>query len=352
MPNHYEILGVENTATPEEIKKAFRPLAFKYHPDRNPGNAEAEAKFREINEANQILSNPQAREKYDYELSGRGDSVSDMFSEFFNRGGGFGGINMEDFFRGFSGQEQQQQSRQPDAHIQMSLKDILQGKKEEINPNLIFNCVDCNGVGAECEPHTGNPIYDNLVSCVKCNGTGRMEMRAGPMRASVTCNQCMGRGKSGQKRICKTCNGQKHKTKQVKLTVDIPPGIRDGNMMQFNIVDDGIKANVLVMVHLVNHPLYAMDDSGNVKGTLKINYPQAVFGTTISVVLLDDVQVTVKIPEGTTHGRIVKIAQKGLPRSIHAPTNLGDMYLVVEVDIPTKLSPEQEAALKAFQATI
>lgn len=353
MPTHYEILGVDSTSSKEDIKKAYRSLAFKYHPDKNPNDSTAETKFKEANEANHILSDDQRRQQYDAELAGGGNGFPGFpqgFTDFFSRDGRFGGINVEDFFRDFKHQEER---RQPDVHIQISFKDILQGKKQEINPNLVFNCITCKGFGCELNSN-GSPVENSVVTCTKCNGSGRKEMNFGNLRATSACPACEGKGKSGQRKICKDCNGQKHKTKQVKLTIEIPPGIRDENMMEFNIMEDGIKTSVVVMIHVEKHPLYQMDYEGNVKGKVKINYPEAVLGASVPVKLIDETEILVKIPSGTDSGKVVKLAQKGLPVSIQTPipTNFGDMYLIIEVDIPKNLTEEQKTMLKTFQATL
>jgi molecular chaperone DnaJ len=355
--NYYETLGVANNASAEDIKKAFKKLAFDNHPDRFENDPEqkvkAETKFKEINAAFQTLSDPEKRQIYDFQLNDVGEPG---FNPGFNPGN-FGGINIEEFFRFFRDDQQYNAPRarsraytSPDAQVNLSLKDVLLGKQEEINLNLTFDCKGCRGSGMELDAE-GKVIEHNVSTCSNCNGKGRIEFTKAGLKANVMCHSCSGRGKLGTS-VCKECNAQKTFKKPTKITANIPPGVRDGNTMEMNVVVDGLKTTALIAIHITKHPLYTLNGNGDIKGKLKVTFPQAIMGGVFPIKLVDDTMASVRIPEGAGPGKIIKITGKGVPRSVRNQGELGDMFLEIELEIPTKLTDKQKTALEEFQKSL
>jgi molecular chaperone DnaJ len=360
--DYYKVLGVEKTASEDDIKKAFRKLAFEYHPDRNkdPG---AEIKFKEVNEAYQTLSDAGKRQIYDMGGAGgpwRSPEAADFDSFFGTRGGGFGGINVEELFRHFAGEpgfftnvpprRQSKNYTMPDANVVLTLKDVITGKQQEVDMNLNFGCTACHGTGEELDSN-GKPVDINIPICSTCNGKGRVHFQKGGVQANVTCNTCFGRGKTGFN-SCKTCHGRKNVQKMTRVNVNIPRGVRNGNTIEIGVVVDGIKTNALVLIHVELHPDYSLDPNGDLRGVLKVSYPQAVLGGVFTITLPDESKVQVRTPEGAGPGKVIKIPGKGVPRSVRQPNVLGDIFLEIQMEIPSKLTDKQKEALQKYQAAL
>ena len=344
---HYQTLGVDNTATEEDIKKAFKKLAFELHPDRNP-NKDAEEKFKKVNEAYQVLSDANKRKNYDDSLNGRG---SFPHNDFFWTSPGNGGIDpLEEMLRNFGFNfhgRPKQEALEIHGHVTVNFKDILMGKQETLDLNVPVDCKECSGTGMEIDA-LGKIVEKNIRICPQCNGNGRFDLKQGSFRTTIMCTNCNGKGKSSES-TCKKCNGAKRSISRLKTIVNIPPGIRDGNTIEVVTTIDGNKASANIMIHVEKHPIYDMDNFGNIRGPIKLTYPQMVLGGAVELELIDGTKVKLKIPQEATLGKVIKIGGKGLPRSVRAQDHLGDMFLVVELDMPKKLTPEQRKCLKKFQ---
>lgn len=336
--NYYEILGVEKTCSQEDIKKAYKTKAFELHPDRNPNNPEAEKQFKEINEANQVLSSPEKREEYDQRLNGVAGNPFGF--------GGFGDENLSSFFNFFShGNNHQNPFMEEEdvinGELNITLKDVLTGKTQDVAISFMSNCGGCKGAGND--PATASNIQD----CSNCNGSGRLQVNKGFLVARIMCGRCQGRGKIGFV-ACKTCAGRKKVKKSSVITVNIPPGIKNRNAITINTAIDGEQLSLNIGVNILPHERFERDDAGNIKGIIELSYPEIVFGTSKEYQILDESFVKIKVPERASPGSIIKLAGKGLPRNINSKA-LGDLYLEVKLHMPKVFTEKQKEAIEALK---
>lgn len=346
--NFYEVLGLNKDATQEEIKSKYRQLAFTYHPDKNHDEG-AEARFKEINEAYQTLSDPQKRQQYNDVLEGK--HGSDIFDSFFQGFDGNGASPFDAFFSnfGFGNLRKKREEEFPiHGQVNVSLRDVLMGKQEVMECNLSVDCKSCSGSGLETDKN-GKVAEKPPTICSHCHGKGNFELKQGMFKTVIVCNQCRGKGKIVDNK-CTVCKGAKRSTVKSSITVNVPPGVREGNTLELKTtLPDGSKAKANIMVHVEPHPMFELDNFGNIRGVIKLSYPTMILGGYYELELIDGTRIKLKIPEDTTPGKVIKIAEKGLPRSVSAQNHLGDMFLVVDMDIPTNLTDEQKACLKQFQ---
>ncbi len=353
--DYYEVLGIEKGAGESEIKKAYRSLAKKYHPDMNPGDSEAEAKFKEVNEAYDILSDPDKRAKYDQYghaafdpsmgggagFGGFGDfgDIGDIFSSFF--GGGFGGG-----FGGSSGARRNGPIRGDDigVRITISFEEAAFGIKRDISYARVQKCPDCSGSGAAAgsSPET----------CPDCGGSGqrRVTQRLGGMafQSTTTCEKCKGTGKI-IKNPCDNCRGTGYVRITRKLSVSIPAGIDDGERIALrgegNEGRNGGSAGDLILIVSVRPHAFFERDGYNVYCEVPITVAEATLGAEIDVPTLEGKE-KFTIPEGTQPGTAFTLRGKGIPY-INS-SRRGDLIFTVNVEIPRSLNEKQREAMRTF----
>ena len=347
--DYYEVLGVDRNVDDNALKKAYRKLAMKYHPDRNPDNKEAEEKFKEINEAYEVLSDAEKRRRYDQ--FGH-DGVNGQFgggSQGF--GGGFGGF--EDIFGDIFGDVfggQRTRRRGPERgqdikqRVTISFEDAAFGKKIEIKLNRTEECSECHGSGAKAG--TGKK------TCPTCNGTGevRTVQRTpfGNIQSSRTCSTCNGEGEIIET-PCPKCHGKGHTRKVKTIEVDIPAGIDDGQMIKLSGQGEigkkgGPRGDLYIVVSIKEHPLFTRDGF-DVYFEMPITFVQATLGDEIEVPTIDG-KVKYTIPEGTQSGTTFRLRDKGIPRL--RGNSRGDQYIKITVEIPKKLNEKQKDILREF----
>lgn len=348
--DYYNILGVPRTASADDIKTAYRKLALKYHPDRNPGNKEAEEKFKEAAEAYQVLSDPAKKQHYDQ--FGTADTTQ----------GGFGQhMNMEDIFHNFgdifetlfganpAGRKKGAKASGPaaraghDLHkeITISLKDSYTGTSQEISYYRLVTCSTCSGKGAQ--PGT------SVQTCTNCQGTGQQQYRQGFFAFSQPCTSCSGQGFIIPK-PCTNCRGQTRIQKLDKFSVSIPKGIPDS--VELRVAgkgDDGIfggPAGDLLIAVRVQQDKKFKRTGDDLTCTLMLTYPQLVFGCQIELENIDGTRETLKVPKGTAVDQKISLPGKGFAKL--RSKGAGDLVVTVTCYIPTKLSKEAKEVLERY----
>lgn len=355
--DYYEVLGVNKSASEDEIKKAYRSLAKKYHPDMNPGDKEAEVKFKEVNEAYAVLSDSEKRSKYDR----FGHDAFDPTTG----GGGYGGFSgfsgadfdFGDIFSSFFGGGTSTRSRanapvEGDdiaARVSVSFEEAAFGCKKEVNFARVENCPDCHGSGAE---HEGD-----IEKCPECNGLGRINVRQqtmlGYMQTQRTCQRCAGRGKI-IKSPCKNCNGKGRIRINKKLEVNIPSGIDDRqNIILRNQgsagLNGGPNGDLIIEVRVKEDKIFERDGN-NIYCEVPISFTEATLGAEIDIPVLGGGVEKFKIPEGTQSGSDFTLKNKGIP-DINTKRR-GDLIFKVAVETPKNLNSKQKELLRAFAESI
>ncbi len=342
--DYYAILGVPRNATQEEIKKAYRRLALKYHPDRNPGNPEAEEKFKEISEAYEVLSDPQKRAIYDSQgLSGlhrtgfRGfEDVEDIFSAFSDL--------FEEFF-GFSFREKKGRRPRPGAdlsyEISLTLEEVFRGKEAEITLERYERCEACKGSGTA--PGAG-PQY-----CHVCKGRGHIVHSEGFFRISTTCPHCHGMG-TYVSEPCSRCHGEGRVWGRKRLKVKIPPGVEEGTLIRVPGEGEaglygGPPGDLYLKVRIKPHE-YFRREGKDLHLDLIIGVVDAILGTETEVPLLSGEKIRIQIPKGSQPGDRLLVKGKGLPDPKGGPP--GDLVVHLQVRLPTRVNREQEELLRRF----
>ena len=348
--DYYEVLGLSKDCSSSDIKSAYRKLARKYHPDVNNGEQESEEKFKEISEAYAVLSNPEKRKQYDmYGFNGNlfdGINFDSVFSEF-----GFGDI-FDMFFGstfggGFSGRSRaRRKNRGSDILLETKIdfKESAFGVKKEISYNVNVDCDYCQGTGSE------GP--EGVQTCSVCGGTGKVRVSRntflGSMVTTTTCENCGGKG-TVIKNPCKKCSGSGYTRAKRKITVDIPPGISDGDQMRLSGKGnskggDSIHGDLLIAVRVRPHPGLKREGN-NVLSKVGISFAQAALGTSIEVETLDGNE-NVVIKPGTQPGSRIVLKSKGFyPLN---GTRREDHIIYINVDIPKHLSTEEISILKRY----
>ena len=360
--DYYEVLGVSKTATDEEIKKAYRKLALKYHPDYNPGDKSAEEKFKEINEAHEVLSDPEKRKRYD-QFGFAGVDPNYAASQGGGAGGfgGFGGVDLGDIFGdifgggfgGFGGGARAnpnapRKGQDIRVRITLSFDEAVHGCKKNITITRQQTCTECSGSGAApgSQPET----------CPDCGGRGYVIQQQrtpfGVMQSQQPCTRCGGKGKI-IKNPCKVCHGSGRVATKKTLEVSIPMGIDDDQSFALRGMGDagangGPAGDVIVMVTVRPDELFQRDGY-DVWVTIPITFSQAVLGDNITVPTIDG-KVEYTLPEGTQSGTTFRLRGKGIP-NVNG-RGRGDMYVKCDVEIPKKLNKTQREALKKFEGTL
>lgn len=357
--DYYEVLGVSKTASQDELKKAYRKLALKYHPDRNKGNAEAEQKFKEISEAYGVLSDESKRAQYDqlgpdaFEQAQAGGAGGNPFGGGF---GGFSGSGMEDIFDMFFGGQGGRGGRSGNAgpqrgadlrfDLEITFEEAAFGVEKEISLYRDEACEHCHGTGAE----PGSKVE----TCPDCHGTGYVRFTQNTMFGQMVnerpCAKCHGEGKIVSS-PCKECRGKGTQKKNKRLKVKIPAGVDNGSRLRVSGEGEagakgGPNGDLYVYLYVKQHKFFDRDGT-TVLCEVPINIVQATLGAGIKVPTLDG-QVTMKVPEGTQPGRVMRLKGKGIP-SLRGGTR-GDQLVKIKVVIPTKLNDKQKDALRAFES--
>ena len=366
--DYYEVLGIGKNATDAEIKSAYRKLAKKYHPDLNPGNKEAEEKFKEVNEANDVLSDPQKRQRYDqfgfagvdpnYAAANGGGAggfgggfggvdLGDIFGDIF--GGGFGGG-----FSGFGGGSSTRTANAPrkghdiQASVILTFEEAAHGCSKKITINRQDTCPDCGGTGAAkgTSPET----------CPDCGGRGYVVTQQrtpfGVMQSQQPCSHCGGRG-TIIRNPCKTCRGTGKTAARKSLEINIPAGIDDDQNIALRGQGDagsngGPAGDVIVHVTVKADPMFERDGY-DVTIHVPITFSQAVLGDDVEVPTVDG-RIVQHIPEGTQSGTKFRLRGQGI--QYLNGRGRGDQYVIVDVEIPKKLNRTQREALKAFEDSL
>ncbi len=357
--DYYEVLGVPKTATDEELKKAYRKLAKKYHPDANPDNKEeAEAKFKELNEAYEVLSDKQKRSMYDqFGHSGPNGYANDFsgFSGFDGFSGGFNGagvdFDLNDIFSSFFGGGGRRSNkngpvrgRDLKVHVEITFEEAAFGVTKEIIINRDEQCDVCNGTGAK--PGT------SAETCKVCGGRGTVTTMQntilGSFQSSRTCDNCGGTGKVISS-PCTECKGRGTVKKQRKIKVSIPAGIDNGQMISLNGEGEpglrgGGSGNLYITVSVKKHSIFTRKGD-SIFCDVHVTFPEAALGAVIDVPTLNGNE-KFDLPEGTQTGSIFTLRGKGI-KNVNG-RGIGDLYFTVVVDVPKKLSSEQRELIKKF----
>lgn len=352
--DYYEILEVSKTASVEEVKKAYRKAALKHHPDKNPGDKDAEAKFKECAEAYEVLSDPDKRARYDqYGHEGlRGttmhdyshmdvNSIEDLFSAFFG-GDVFGGRQRRGGGGGGGGGSRQTRGYDLETQTQISLQEVATGAERQIDFTRQDICDTCGGNGAK--PGT------KRVPCRTCGGRGQVAQRGfgGMFQMVTTCPHCMGQG-STVEIPCPTCDGAGRQPKKRSLQVNIPAGIHDGQSLRVSGEGEpgehgGPRGDLHVYVRVKQHPFFARDEN-NLVMQLPVSFAQASLGAEVEVPTLFG-KSTLRVPPGTQHGEVLVLKNLGLPSLRGGQT--GHQLVQILIEIPKKLSRKQEEVLREY----
>ncbi len=364
--DYYEVLGVEKNASADEIKKAYRKLAIKYHPDKNPGDKAAEERFKEAAEAYEVLSNDEKRQRYDQfghsmgpqgfggsqggYYSAGGMSMEDIFSQFgdifgghFNFGGGFGGATGGRSSR--RRQKPQQRGSDPRITVKMTLAEIQSGVDKTLKIPTNVKCEHCNGTGAK----DGTAF----TTCPTCHGTGTISQIVqgifGPQEAVGICPQCEGEGKIISQ-TCSYCNGEGVQRREELVSFHIPAGVQDGMTLTVKGKGNaprrgGVNGDLLVVIQEVKHP-ELIRDGNDVIYNLMLDIPTAALGGAVEVPTITG-RARLTIPAGTQPGKVLRLRGKGLPSPEGRGT--GDELINVMVFVPESLTDTEKSAFESLR---
>jgi molecular chaperone DnaJ len=352
--DYYEVLGVERTANDQELKTAYRKLALQYHPDRNPGNPEAEEKFKACSEAYQVLTDPQKRAAYDRfghaGVNGGGPAAGGF------DGSPFGGFeDLGDIFGdlfGFNvggrgsrgGNSRMQKGRDVRCDLTLAFEEAVFGKETHVTIHRREACADCNGTGAAAGR--------GPVTCGQCQGRGQVRYQQGFFSIARTCSAC---GGSGQviSDPCPTCRGDGRVDKQRNIAVNVPAGVEDGTRIRYQGEGDvgrfgGPAGDLYVVLSVQPHKFFERDGN-DLHCAIPISFPQAALGTELTLPSLDG-EVRLKIPEGTQSGKEFRVRGKGVPHlNEHGR---GDLIVQIVVQTPTKLSKVQKELMRQLSDSL
>jgi molecular chaperone DnaJ len=352
--DYYEILGVGRDADAEELRKAYRKLAVKVHPDKNPGDKNAEENFKELSEAYEVLSDPQKRAAYDQyghaafdarsragRAGGFGGGFHDPFDIFREVFGGSGTV-FESIFGGGHDPSQPQRGGDLRYDLEITLEEAALGCEKEISVTKPDRCDVCNGSGTE----PGSKIH----TCPTCGGRGQVLTSRGIFSIAQTCPHCHGAGRIIEK-PCKACRGEGKRQRTSRIKLRIPPGVDAGSRLRSSGKGEagfrgGPPGDLYVVLHIKAHEIFQRDGD-DLLCEIPISFAQAALGAEIEVPTLD-APATIKVPPGTQSGTIFRVKGKGI-------TNLqgyghGDLHVRAQVEVPTRLSAEQKAKLQEFAA--
>lgn len=345
----YETLGVDRNADEAALKSAYRRLAMRYHPDRNPDDPEAERKFKEVCEAYETLKDPQKRAAYDrfghaaFEQGGAG-GFGGGFSGF--GASGFADIFEDIFGEMMGGRQRRQNARGRGAdlryNMEITLEECWSGKTAQIRVPTAVRCNSCSGTGAR--------PGSSPTTCTLCSGAGRVRAAQGFFSIERTCPQCNGRGQTISD-PCTDCNGQGRTTEERSLAVNIPAGIEDGTRIRLAGegeagLNGGPPGDLYIFISCRPHEFFQRDGA-DLYCRVPLSMTTAALGGTIEVATLDGTQTRVKIPAGTQNGRQFRLRGKGMP--VLRQNQFGDLYIQVMVETPQNITPRQRELLEEFE---
>jgi molecular chaperone DnaJ len=356
----YEILGVSKSASEDEIKKAYRKKAIQYHPDKNPGDKEAEEKFKEAAEAYEVLSNSEKRQRYDQfghagvggaasggYGGGGGFSMDDIFSQFGDIfGGHFGGFGGFEGFGGSSrGGQHVNRGSNLRVKVKLNLQEIAKGAEKKIKVKKAVACSHCNGTGAD-----GGNAY---TTCSTCRGTGTVTRVTntilGRMQSQSVCPDCQGEGRTITRK-CPHCNGEGVLHKEEIITINIPAGVSEGMQLSMSGKGNaarrgGINGDLLIVIEEEQHLELIRDDNDLIYNLL-LSFPTAALGGTVEIPTIDG-RVKVKIEPGTQPGKVLRLRGKGLPTVNQYGT--GDLLVNISVYVPETLTREERKVVEKME---
>jgi len=354
--DYYEILSVTRQATEEEIKRSYRKLAVKFHPDKNPGDSTAEERFKELGEAYDVLMDGNKRAAYDryghaaFAQGTAGPGAGgfhdpfDIFREVFGGGGGMGGGIFETFFGGGAQMDREGRQRGSDLRydMQITLEEAAFGVEKEIEVRKLDTCAKCDGKGAEPGSRS--------INCPTCGGRGQVISSRGFFQVSQTCPRCRGAGQIIEK-PCRDCDGEGRLEKLSRIKLKIPAGIAEGSRLRSsNNGEAGIRGgppgDLYVVVHIKEHPVFQRDED-NLYCELPVPFTLAALGGEIAVPTLEG-KANLKVPAGTQSGQIFKLRDKGII-NINGRER-GDLLARLIVEVPTRLNGQQRQKLEEFAA--
>ena len=348
--DYYEVLGVGKKASADEIKKAYRKLAMQYHPDRNPGNKEAETKFKEATEAYENLRDDQKRAAYDqfgHDAFGQGGGG---YGAGFGQGGqGFNGFDFNDIFSNFSdvfgdfGNQRQGKKRSANQrgndvryNLEISLEEAFRGVTEKISFKILSTCGTCDGAGGE-----------KLEDCSTCKGTGKIRAQQGFFIVERTCTSCAGVGQI-VKNPCKTCHGEGRVLKDKTLSVKIPAGVEEDNRIRLSGegeagVRGGKAGDLYVYVSVRKHQFFTRKGD-DIHFEMPIKFTTAALGGSVEIPTIDGTKTKLQINEGAQNGDQLRLKSKGMS-VMNSGGRRGDMYVKINIETPVKLSSEERELL-------
>ncbi len=357
--DYYEVLGVDKNASEEDIKKAYRKIAIKYHPDRNPGSKEAEEKFKEAAEAYDVLHDPQKRQQYDQfgfdgpmggfgGFNGGGFSMDDIFSMFGDVFGGRGGFSGFSGFGGGSRQPAQHRGSDLRLKVRLSLQEVATGVTKKFKVRKDVTCSHCHGTGAEDGSGT--------ETCPTCHGSGVVTRTTqslfGMMQTQSVCPTCQGEGKI-IKNKCHECHGTGIVKGDEVVEIKIPAGVAEG--MVVNVpgkgnaaIHNGIPGNIQVFIEEEPNSTFVRDGS-NLIYNLLLDFPTAALGGTAEIPTVDGSKVKIKIEPGTQPGKTLRLRDKGLREVQGYGRDTGDLIVNISIYVPKELSKDEKKALEEMQ---
>ena len=352
--DYYELLGVGKSATPEELKKAYRKKAVQFHPDKNPGNKEAEDTFKKVSEAYDVLNNADKRAAYDryghaaFQNGGGGSRAGgggfhdpfDIFRDVFGQGGGGGGGVFDEMFGGGGGRDGSRDGSDMRYDLEITLEEAARGAQKDISFRKNVTCERCDGSGAE--------PGSKRVTCPTCRGAGQIRRSGGIITFTQTCPTCAGAGSKTEK-PCTTCRGEGRSPKTTKLNVRIPAGVDTGSRLRSSGNGEagqagGQTGDLYIVLSVKDHELFERNGD-DLYCEIPIKFTLATLGGTIEVPTLFG-KASLKIPAGTQSGTTFRLRSKGMP-SLRGGSQ-GDQLVRTHVEVPTSLTDEQKQLLEDF----